>query len=129
MALIVLDASVVIGHLDPADAHHRAATEALDSHAFDDLHLPASAYAEALVDPMRKGRLEAARKKIAALLLTIDPLTETMAERTAALRATHAGLRLPDALVLACADELGAHQVLTADHRWAAWSQRARTIG
>ncbi len=52
-----------------------------------------------------------------------------MTERAAALRAAHTGLRLPDALVLACGTELRADAVLTADRRWTGWSALARTIG
>ena len=129
MALIVLDASVVIGHLDPADAHHEAAVTALLSHAADDLRLPASAYSETLVGPARKGRAHEAREKIKALSILIEPLTEEMAERASALRAKHRALRLPDALVLACGDALSADLVLTTDHRWSRWSKRAHAFG
>src|SRR6202011_1820083 len=45
VALIVLDASVLIALLDPNDALHTAARAALARHAGDDLKLPASAYA------------------------------------------------------------------------------------
>jgi predicted nucleic acid-binding protein len=127
VALIVLDASVVIAHLDPADAHHEAATAALRERAEDDLVLPASAYAEALVDPARKGRLDTAREHIEALLLRIAPLDRDMAERAALLRAGDAALRLPDALVLAGGDVLGADAVLTTDRRWAKF-ERAKVL-
>jgi hypothetical protein len=56
VALIVLDASVVIAHLDAREALHTQATNYLDSHAGDDFRLPASAYAEVLVEPARTGR-------------------------------------------------------------------------
>ena len=118
MALIVLDASVVIAHLDSADALHTAATEALLEVADDDLRLPASAYAEALVDPTTKGQLARARDRIGALGLGIVPLDAAIAERAASLRARHRTLRLPDALVLATAEELEADAVLTGDRRW-----------
>lgn len=119
MALIVLDASVVIGHLDPADALHEAATQAFVEHVEDDLRLPASAYAEALVDAARTGKLDEIRAKIAALRLTIVPIDVPLAERAAAIRGHEPSLRLPDALVLACGDVLDARAVLTADRRWA----------
>jgi predicted nucleic acid-binding protein len=115
VALIVLDASVLIAHLDPGDPVHENATAALLQHANDDLRLPASAYAESLVDPARKGRLDEAREKIAALGFPVVPLDESMAARAAGLRARGRQLRLPDALVLACGEELGADAVLTAD--------------
>ena len=65
MALIVLDASVVIAHLDPSDAHHSEATALLLEHADDDLRLPASAYAETLVDPARAEKSMATLRAIA----------------------------------------------------------------
>ncbi len=118
MALIVLDASVVIAHLDPDDALHAPATNALLAHADDDLRLPASAYAEALVDPARKGRVEEARGALASLQLQIVPIDGPLAERAATWRARERRLRLPDALVLACGELLEADAILTADRRW-----------
>lgn len=118
MALIVLDASVVIAHLDPADALHAAATGALLRHASDDLRLPASAYAESLVDPARKGRLDEARLALTSLQLQIVPIDAPLAEHAASLRARKRRLRLPDALVLACGKLLEADAVLTADRGW-----------
>ena len=118
MALIVLDASVVIAHLDTGDSLHAAATAALNRYADDDLRLPASAYAECLVDPARKGMLPAARDHIAALGLEVVPIDRVIAERAAALRAGRRTLRLPDALVMARADALEAETVLTGDRRW-----------
>ena len=118
MALIVVDASVVIAHLDPDDALHPQATKALLEHADDDLRLPASAYAETLVDPARSGRLDEARVALAALHLQIVPIDAPVAERAASLRARERRLRLPDALVLACGELLDADAVLTADRAW-----------
>jgi predicted nucleic acid-binding protein len=128
VALIVIDTSVVIAHLNPNDALHQAATRTLLSHAADDLRLPASAYAEALVDPARTGRLDEARDAFTALRLDIVPVDRELAERAASLRARERNLRLPDALVLACGDLLGADAVLTADRRWRRF-ERVRVIG
>ena len=128
MALIVLDASVVIAHLDPEDRFHSSATSVLLEHAGDDLRLPASAYAESLVDPARKGRLDEARDALATLRLHIVPIDGPVAERAASLRARERGLRLPDALVLACGKLLGADVILTADRRWRRF-ERVRLIG
>jgi predicted nucleic acid-binding protein len=118
MALVVLDASVVIAHFDPADALHDAATTALIECAADDLRLPASAYAESLVDPARKGKLDEARNAFAELELQIVPIDGPVAERAAEIRGRERSLRLPDALVLACGEILGADAILTADRRW-----------
>ena len=128
MALIVLDASVVIAHLDPADALHARAVSALTAVSDDDLVLPASALAETLVSPARRGRLVEARAAIDSLLIRIEPLTDTIAEGAAGLRAAHRTLRLPDALVIATGDHLDADGVLTADRKWTRLSSRTRII-
>jgi predicted nucleic acid-binding protein len=57
-----------------------------------------------------------ARDAIAAMGITVAPLTATMAERAAELRARHRRLRLPDAIVLACARELQG-ELLSHDER------------
>ena len=128
MALTVLDASVVIAHLDPADALHARAGKALTSVAADELVLPASALAETLVSPARRNRLADARDRIEALLIRIEPLTDAIAEEAARLRAAHDSLRLPDALVIATAETLVADVLLTSDRRWRSWSVRSRLI-
>jgi predicted nucleic acid-binding protein len=117
---LILDASVLIGLLDAADAHHDRAvddTEVADE-AGHDLLTPASAYSEALVAFARVGRLEDARNALAAMGITVTPLTAMMAERAAELRARHKRLRLPDAMMLACARELNG-ELLSYDQRLA----------
>jgi predicted nucleic acid-binding protein len=105
MGTLILDASVVIGLLDRADAHHQAAVDAVEAADAADsrVFVPASAYSETLVAFARAGRLREASDAIAAMGITVAPLTATMAECAAELRARHRGLRLPDAIVLACA--------------------------
>jgi predicted nucleic acid-binding protein len=56
--------------------------------------------------------------------INVAPLTEVMAERAAELRAQHVRLRLPDAMVLACAAELEG-ELLTYDERLAAIARSA----
>jgi predicted nucleic acid-binding protein len=130
VAIVVLDVSVVIAFLDAADTHHAAAVAALAKVRSRELVLPASAYAEMLVGPARRGRqaMVAAREFVADLALRVEPLSAEIAERAAVLRATHRSLRLPDALVLATADALDALSVLTADRTWPRVSRRARAI-
>ena len=118
MALIVLDASVMIAHRERDDAHHVAATAALRSHLDEEIVLPASAYSEILVGPARQGRLKEVREQVVDMALRVEPISAAIAERAATLRAMRRSLRLPDALVLATADELGATSVLTTDARW-----------
>jgi predicted nucleic acid-binding protein len=129
VAIVVLDASVVIAFLDRSDAHHTAAAEVVGRIRRDELVIPASAYAEILVDPSRRGADAVAfvRRFVADLGIRIEPLTAAMAERAASLRSGHRSLRLPDALVLATADTLGA-TALTCDQSWPRVSRRARLI-
>jgi len=124
----VVDASVVIALLDPHDAHHENARRALDEHAGSSLVLPASAYAETLVGPAQQGVADRAIEAIGRLGVDIAPIDAAVAEGAAALRARHASLRLPDALVLACGEVLDAEAVWTADGRWPSITDRARLI-
>jgi predicted nucleic acid-binding protein len=118
MALIVLDASVLIALFDPVDALHERMTASLRRYAADDLKIPASAYSESLVGPARGGRLQEAKEAVQALLAEVVVLTEQIAEEAAALRARHTRLRLPDALVIATGTALEADVILTGDSRW-----------
>lgn len=123
MGLTVVDAGVIIGVLDAADPHHEAAVRALSAVVADGdaIAVPASAYAEALVAPARRG--VAARRVVddflADLAAEVEPITRQAAARAAELRATHGSrLKLPDALVVAIAMHLGADRILTTDRRW-----------
>jgi uncharacterized protein len=115
---LILDASVLIGLLDTADTHHSRAIDAAEAadRTGRQLLLPASAYSETLVAFARARRLDEAREAIVAMGITVVPLTDTIAELAAELRARHNRLRLPDAIVLATAQELGA-TLLSYDRR------------
>lgn len=123
MGLTILDAGVIIGVLDARDAHHEAARSALAAalERGDQLAVPASAFAECLVAPARRGR-EAMRvidEFLSDLPAEVEPITRQVASRAAQLRATHANrLRLRDALVIATALHLKAERVLTTDADW-----------
>jgi predicted nucleic acid-binding protein len=69
VAALILDAGVLIGLLDTADAHHRQAVDRVDQAdaAGTTLLTPASAYSEALVAFARAGRSADARDAIAAM--------------------------------------------------------------
>ncbi len=121
MEALILDASVVIGLLDAADAHHARAIDDVEAadRARQPLLLPASAYSEALVAFARAGRVVQAREAIRAMGIAVVALTETTAELAAGLRARHDKLRLPDAIVLATARE-NAGRLLSYDSRLSA---------
>jgi len=116
VAALILDASVLIGLLDTADAHHEQAVSDVDQAdtAGTALLAPASAYSEALVAFARAGRTADARYAISAMGITVVAMSQAIAERAAEIRAQHERLRLPDAIVLATARELGA-ELLTYD--------------
>lgn len=130
MALVVLDASVVIAFLDPDDALHQAAVEALTEHQHDELLIPTSAYAEILVAPHRRGAEAVAEIEafLSDFAIRLESLTPAIARAAAKLRSESRSLRLPDALVLATAEELGAEVVLTGDESWARISGRIRLV-
>ncbi len=123
MGLTVVDAGIIIGVLDAADLHHRAAVQLLSTVTGegDQIAVPASAYAEALVGPARRGPSgpRAVDDFLADLAAEVEPITRQSAARAAELRATHGRrLKLPDALVMAIAMHLKADRVLTTDRRW-----------
>lgn len=117
MGALILDASVLIGLLDTADAHHTVAVDRVEAadRAGTQLLTPASAYSEALVAFARAGRMADAREAIAAMGISVTPLTPSIAERAAELCARHDNLRLPDAIVLATARDHRADLLSYAD--------------
>jgi predicted nucleic acid-binding protein len=122
MGLTHLDAGVIIAFLDADDAHHDAArsvlTDALDN--TERLSLAASALAECLVGPARRGpkAVEVVRTLIKRLPASIVDLDAEIATRAAVLRARHRSLELPDALVLATAEQSRADRLITTDRKW-----------
>ena len=130
MAVVVLDASVLIAFLDSTDAHHTRAVAAIAARRNDELVTPASAYAETLVRPFAEGATAVAKVErfIADFAIRIEPLSREIARRAAELRSRRTGLKLPDAIVLATTDVLSAAAVLTADNAWTKVNRRARVI-
>lgn len=117
--MIVLDASVLIAHLDQHDALHAAARERLRAAVKQRRRFGTSTItlAEVLVDPMRSGTLRSAQAALSALDVAELPLPANAAERLAALR-TETALKLPDCCVLLAA-EVANGSVLTFDERLA----------
>jgi predicted nucleic acid-binding protein len=127
---IVVDASIVIALRDGADAHHRAADRVLTSARNQGarLVLPASAFAESLVNPLAAGISEERATGDLVRVFTVEPLTSDIALAAARLRAT-TNLRLPDALVVATGISIDADQILACDKGWRGSDRRVRIVG
>ena len=121
--MIVLDASVLIAHLDERDAQHELAVERLLEAAEQRLAASPITIAEVLVGPARAGRLEAAQTALRDLGLHEVPLAADAAVRLAALRA-ETNLKLPDCCVLLAAQDAPAESILTFDERLGAEAVR-----
>ena len=122
MALTHLDAGVVIGLLDAGDVHHASASQALAEvvRSGDRVAMAASAFAECLVGPARRGEgaILTVDKLVRRLPIEVVHLDADIARRAARLRAKHTTLRLPDALVIATAASSSAERLITTDRRW-----------
>jgi predicted nucleic acid-binding protein len=102
--VIVLDASVLIAHLDERDAHHERASRLLADTGAEPLGASTITLAETLVAPTRAGRLEAVLAALDRLGVTELPLGDEAPARLARLRA-EVGRKLPDCCVLLAAQE------------------------
>lgn len=123
--VIVLDASVLIAHLDSNDVHHDRASTLLLGVAEEPLAASPLTVAEVLVGPARTGTLDRASAALRQLDIASIPLNESAPMRLAGLRVS-TGLKLPDCCVLLAAEETrGA--VATFDGRLAA-AGRARGL-
>ena len=102
--MIVLDASVLIGHLDGRDPHHARARQLLEESDAEPLGASAITLAETLVAPARAGRLEEAQAALQRLGVSELALGEGVPGRLAQLRAD-SGRKLPDCCVLLAGQE------------------------
>jgi predicted nucleic acid-binding protein len=130
VALIVVDASVLVALLDANDTLHEAAANAL-AEAWDAgarLAIPSTAYAEAMVGPLELGGEALALAEAFFASQTIIPIDPAEGREAARLRGLHRSwLRLPDALVLATGLLRNA-TVLTGDGRWATVSPLVQVV-
>jgi predicted nucleic acid-binding protein len=115
--VIVLDASVLIAHLDAHDAQHDRARAALAATGGEELGASSITLAECLVGPTRAGRLDRALTALRDLGVGELGLAADSATALAHLRA-QTNLRLPDCCVLECARRVRA-SLLTFDDRLA----------
>jgi predicted nucleic acid-binding protein len=104
--VIVLDASVLIAHLDEHDAHHERASRLLTDTGAEPLGASTITLAETLVGPTRAGRLEDVIAALDRLGVAELPLGGEASARLARLRA-EVGCKLPDCCVLLAAQEHG----------------------
>jgi toxin FitB len=102
--VIVLDASVLIAHLDGGDRHHTEAQILLEESAEGTLGASEITLAETLVSPARAGRLADAEAALQLLGVNELSLGEGAPGRLAVLR-TEVGLKMPDCCVLLAAQE------------------------
>lgn len=116
--MIVLDASVLIAHLDAGDAHHERASALLADVAAESLCASSLTVAEVLVGPARAGHLDRATTVLGQLGVANQHLPEDASVRLAMLRA-ETNLKLPDCCVLLAAEQTHA-TVMTFDRRLAA---------
>jgi len=118
----VLDASVIIAHLDATDALHDRATALLLGVDSEDLGASPLSLAEVLVGPARAGRLDRAVAALDQLEVTSVNLDRDAPTRLAVLRAG-SSLKLPDCCVLLAAQQVhGA--IATFDEALAAAARR-----
>jgi predicted nucleic acid-binding protein len=123
---------VLLGLLDPGDAHHPAASNALRSAraAGRRLVIPATVLAEVLVSASRVGPAAVATTEafVDTIIDSVRDIDREIARSAASYRSRHHFLRLPDALVVATGLVSDADAVLTADEKWKQVDQRVDLI-
>ncbi len=97
--MIVLDASVLIGHFEPAALHHAQATALLKAHLTDTFASSVVTLAEVYVGASRAGQADRLEQLLAQLAISSLELPADAAHRLGELRAT-TGLKMPDCCVL-----------------------------
>jgi predicted nucleic acid-binding protein len=122
--VITLDAGVVIAHLSPTDAHHRAATAYLVASADEDFVIHCLNLAEVLVGGVRTGRGQELLTDVEQIGIHVADRPPGESLRLANLRAT-LGLKMPDC----CALDTALHTGSTLDESLAnAARQRRVTV-
>ena len=117
--MIILDASVLIAHLENRDSHHDRATDVLLANSDDEFGSSTVTLAEVLVGAIRVGRGDQARGALDELQIHALGLGADAAWELAQLR-VRTGLKLPDCCVLYAARIQPSAQLATFDTRLAA---------
>ncbi|MCA1707154.1 MAG: type II toxin-antitoxin system VapC family toxin [Actinobacteria bacterium] len=102
--MIVLDASVLIAHLDATDVHHDRAGVLLLDVAGEPIGASPLTLAEVLVGPARAGQLDRGTALLHQLHVASVHLDDDAPARLAVLRAG-TSLKLPDCCVLLTAEQ------------------------
>jgi predicted nucleic acid-binding protein len=122
--VIVVDASVLIGHFEPADAHHADATALLKAHLLRSFASSVVTLAEVYAGAARAGQADRLHQLLTHLQIGSLDLPASAAARLGELRAT-TKLKMPDCCVLYTAEQHNA-AIATFDDKLAA---RAAEIG
>jgi predicted nucleic acid-binding protein len=132
-AVVVLDSGALVALWDPDDVHHQAAVSVVRGlrDSGSRFVVPSIVLAEVLVGAARQGeaRLRVRRDQFRAAFGVASPVDARAALEAARLRASHPGIRLGDAVVIAFARTGGAAEILTHDSRWPDIEPRVRVIG
>lgn len=107
MGVVVFDSDVLIGFMDPEDAHHAEAIAWMReaTRPQTERWISAVNYSELLVGPIAKGKQEHVKAMLTNLSITTATVDMELAERAAAVR-ERTKLKLPDAYALATAVQL-----------------------
>ena len=122
--MILLDASVLIGHFEPADVHHARAGAVLTSHLMDSFAASVITLAEVYTGAARSGQAQRLNELLEQLGIDELGLPAGAALRLGELRAA-TNLKMPGCCVLYTAEHHGA-AIATFDDKLAA---RAGDIG
>jgi predicted nucleic acid-binding protein len=121
--VIIVDAKVLIAHLDSTDANNSRAMMLLESAGGTRIGTSTVTLAEVLVRPTQVGLLREVEAKLRELRLAEVGLGRHAAVRLALLRA-ETGLKMPDCCVLLAAEDGDATGILTMDERLRAQAVR-----
>lgn len=102
--MIVLDASVLIGHFEPADTHFDHATALLKANVLEPFAASVITLAEVYAGAARAGRSDRLRQLVAQLQIESLDLPAGAALRLGELRAA-TKLKMPDCCVLYSAEQ------------------------
>ena len=125
--MIVLDASVLIAHLETTDTHHGRATQLLVETVDEPLAISPFTLAEVLVGPARANAMAAAHAAVRELDIVTVAFDRDAPTRLAVIRA-ETRLRMPDCCVILAAESIHG-TVATFDERLvAASTERALPV-